>query len=146
MKVLFVAGFGPVHRDPVAAPALYVEALGLPLRRDDDGYWHPDRLPGVKSFARWPLAQAAQSCFGAETWPAAVPVPQAWVEFDVEFDGEDVAAATAELAARGYALLVAERDEPWGQTVTRLLGPEGLLVGITRTPALRDAAPSSTGG
>lgn len=142
MKVLFVAGFGPVLRDPVATPALYVDALGLPLRRDDDGYWHTERLPGVKSFARWPLAQAAQSCFGAETWPEAAPVPQAWVEFDVE----DVAAATAELAARDYALLVAERDEPWGQTVTRLLGPEGLLVGITRTPALRDAAPSPTGG
>ena len=142
MKVLFVAGFGPVLRDPVAGPALYVDALGLPLGRDDDGYWHTERLPGVKSFALWPLSQAAQSCFGTETWPEEVPVPQAWVEFDVE----DVAAATVELAERGYALLVSERDEPWGQTVTRLLGPEGLLVGITRTPAFRDAEPQPTGG
>ena len=142
MQVLFVAGFGPILRDPIAAPALYVEALGLPLQRDDDGYWHTEQLPGVKSFALWPLAQAAQSCFGTETWPTDVPAPQAWVEFDVA----DVAAASAELAARGYALLVAERDEPWGQTVTRLLGPEGLLVGITRTPALREAEPEPPGG
>ena len=62
-----------------------------------------------------------------------MPIPQAWIEFDVD----DVAAATAELAARGYRLLVAARDEPWGQTVTRLLGPEGLLVGITATPWMR---------
>jgi hypothetical protein len=31
----------------------------------------------------------------------------------------------------------AARKEPWGQVVTRLLGPEGLLVGITYTPLIR---------
>ena len=34
-------------------------------------------------------------------------------------------------------VLVANKTEPWGQTVSRLLGPEGLLVGITYTPDLR---------
>jgi hypothetical protein len=92
MKVLFVAGFGPILRDSVAGPALYVDALDLPLERDDDGYWHTERLPGVKSFALWPLSQAAQSCFGTETWPEDIPVPQAWVEFDYvgrSGDGEE---------------------------------------------------------
>ena len=37
----------------------------------------------------------------------------------------------------GYQLLVDTRKEPWGQTVTRLLSPEGLLVGITHTPWMR---------
>ena len=50
---------------------------------------------------------------------------------------DDVAAATADLQARGYRVLVANKTEPWGQTVSRLLGPEGLLVGITYTPDLR---------
>ena len=54
-----------------------------------------------------------------------------------EFDVEDVAAASAVLKQRGYTLLVEAREEPWGQTVTRLLSPEGLLVGITRTPWMR---------
>jgi hypothetical protein len=45
--------------------------------------------------------------------------------------------ATAELTSQGYKLLVATQKEPWGQTVTRLLGPEGLLVGITHTPSMR---------
>jgi hypothetical protein len=61
-------------------------------------------------------------------------VPQGWIEFDVD----DVAAATAELEAGGYQVLVSNKVEPWGQTVTRLLGPEGLLVGITHTPSLRN--------
>ena len=60
-------------------------------------------------------------------------MPQAWIEFDVA----DIAAATMELESKGFRLLVANREEPWGQAVTRLLGPEGLLVGITRTPWLR---------
>jgi hypothetical protein len=136
MKVLFVAGFGPIVRDQAAAKALYLDTLGLPLDVDADGYSHTDRLPGVRAFALWPLEQAAQSCFGSDAWPADVPIPQAWIEFDVD----DVEAATAELTARGYAPLVTTRTEPWGQTVTRLLGPEGLLVGLTVTPWMRDEA------
>ena len=53
-----------------------------------------------------------------------------WIEFDVG----DIEKATAELKSQGYKLLVATQKEPWGQIVTRLLGPEGLLVGITHTP------------
>jgi catechol 2,3-dioxygenase-like lactoylglutathione lyase family enzyme len=133
VKVLFVAGFGPVYRDQAATTALYRDTLGLPFE-EDDGYFHTDKLPGVKAFALWPLAQAAQSCFGTDTWPDDVPVPQAWLEFDVD----DLETATAELKARGYRLLVTARKEPWGQTVTRLLGPEGLLIGVTVTPWMRD--------
>jgi uncharacterized glyoxalase superfamily protein PhnB len=60
-------------------------------------------------------------------------VPQGWIEFEVD----DVAAATVELESKGYRVLVAAKEEPWGQTVTRLVGPDGLLVGITWTPSLR---------
>ena len=66
-------------------------------------------------------------------WPADVPEPHSWLEFDVE----DVATATAALKALGYRLLVEARKEPWGQTVTRLLSPEGILVGLTFTPWMR---------
>lgn len=133
MEVLFVAGFGPISTDAGAARGFYRDMLGLRFQEDGD-YLHTGDLGGVKHFAVWPLADAAQSCFGQAAWPDAIPHPQAWVEFDVA----DLAAATAELEARGYRLLVANREEPWGQGVTRLLGPEGLLVGLTRTPWLRD--------
>jgi catechol 2,3-dioxygenase-like lactoylglutathione lyase family enzyme len=133
IDVLFVAGFGPIVRDPAASRKFYVEALGLPFKEDAGGYLHTAELDGVKHFALWPLSQAAESCFGTDQWPANLPVPQAWLEFDVE----NIEQATAELKSQGYQLLVASRKEPWGQIVTRLLGPEGLLVGITHTPAMR---------
>lgn len=43
--------------------------------------------------------------------------------------------ATAELESRGYRMLVKNKKEPWGQTVSRFMSPEGLLVGVTFTPA-----------
>lgn len=132
MKVLFVAGFGPIVADMPATRAFYADALGLPLDGDDT-YLSAQGVDGVKHFALWPLAGAAQSCFGTDTWPSDLPTPQAWIEFDVE----DVAAATKELEERGCRVLLAAKQEPWGQTVTRLLGPDGLLVGITYTPQLR---------
>ena len=34
----------------------------------------------------------------------------------------------------GHRLLKEATEEPWGQTVARLLSPDGLLVGLTYTP------------
>ena len=34
-------------------------------------------------------------------------------------------------------MLVRNKKEPWGQTVSRFISPEGLLVGITFTPWMR---------
>ena len=55
LKVVFVAGFGPIVRDPQASQALYVGALGLPLqsRPEDPGYFHGETLDGVRHFALW---------------------------------------------------------------------------------------------
>ena len=137
MKILFVAGFGPIVPDPDKSRTFYAEDLGIPFEVTDN-YHHTDQLEGVKAFALWSLADAAESCFGADAWPADVPVPQAWLEFDVD----DVTGAAAELEARGHRLLAAPKTEPWGQTVARLLSPEGLLLGITHTPWMRDKAGS----
>jgi len=91
-------------------------------------------LNGAKSFALWPLEQAAQSCFGKDSWPGDLAAPQAWLELDVD----NVEKATAELEARGHRMLVRNKKEPWGQIVSRFISPEGLLVGITFTPWMRD--------
>jgi catechol 2,3-dioxygenase-like lactoylglutathione lyase family enzyme len=135
MKVLFVAGFGPLTQDSKASQAFYVDTLKLPVepRPENPDYYHTEKLDGVRHFALWPLAEAAQSCFGSNVWPKDVPKPHSWMEFEVE----DVAAASAHLRERGYKLLVEARKEPWGQTVTRLLSPEGILVGVTHTPWMR---------
>ena len=134
LKVVFVAGFGPLVKDAAVSNAFYVDVLGLPLEQQaGGGYYHGEKLDGVRHFALWPLSEAAQSCFGANAWPADLPEPHSWLEFDVE----DIATATAALRTRGYTLLVEARKEPWGQTVTRLLSPEGILVGLTFTPWMR---------
>ena len=132
-SILFIAGFGPIVPDVAASRKLYGESLGISFKEETGGYLHTEFLDGAKTFALWPLSQAAQSCFGRDSWPNDVPVPQAWLEFDVE----DVEKATAELESRGYRMLIKNQKEPWGQIVSRLLSPEGLLIGITFTPAFR---------
>lgn len=134
INVLFIAGFGPIVRDTTQSRKLYREVLGIAFKQETGEYLHTEALKGAKTFALWPLSQAAQSCFGKVSWPDNVPVPQAWLEFDVD----SVPEATAALEARGYRVLIKSKKEPWGQTVSRFLSPEGLLVGITFTPAMRE--------
>jgi len=137
MKVLFIAGFGPIATDIDESRRLYGDALGITFKVEEGDYLHTEQVDGAKTFAVWPLAQAAESCFGTIQWPTDVVVPQAWLEFDVD----DIEAATRELEERGFRLLVQNRSEPWGQVVTRLLSPEGLLVGVTITPGMRGEKP-----
>lgn len=136
MKILFVASFSPISADPAASRRLYVDALGLPLDQGHGDYVFSESIGGCKHFGLWPLAEAAQACFGKDTWPSDVAVPQASLELEVD----DVSAAAAELESKGHRLLHPARTEPWGQTIARLLGPEGLLVGVCHTPWLRQRA------
>ena len=136
MNIEFLSTIAVVAADPPASRRLYADTLGLPLDGGADGdYFHTDQLPGVKHFGVWPLEQAAQACFGASEWPPGVTVPQASIEFEVA-DAGAVSDAAAELRSAGFDLLHDAREEPWGQTVARLLSAEGLIVGISYAPAL----------
>lgn len=134
MKIEFIASVAVISPDPPASHRLYVDAIDLPLEGQDD-YIHSESIGGCKHFGVWPLAQAAQACFGTTEWPADRRVPQASIEFEVA-DPEAVAAAGEELGAAGYEPLHPAREEPWGQTVTRVLSSEGLIIGISYAPAL----------
>lgn len=134
LKALFIAGFGPIVRDPGESRKLYGDALGIPFKEEAGGYLHTEAVSGAKSFALWPLSQAAQSCFGKDSWPKDIPAPQAWLEFDVD----SVEKTTAVLESGGYRMLVKNKTEPWGQIVSRFISPEGLLAGVTFTPWMRD--------
>jgi hypothetical protein len=135
VKVLFIAGFGPIVRDGAPSRKLYVNDLGLTFKEESGGYLHTEALQGARTFALWPLSQAAQSCFGRDSWPGDIPVPQAWLEFEVN----SVESATAALEQRSYRMLVKNKKEPWGQMVSRFVSPEGLLVAVTFTPSMREA-------
>ncbi len=136
MDIEFMATIALITPDAAASRRLYVETLGLPLAGESEGgYLHTDRVPGVKHLGIWPLSQAAEACFGSEDWPDRIAVPQVSIEFDVA-DVPSVQAAADELRAAGHALLHPVREEPWGQTVVRLLSPEGAIVGISYTPPM----------
>lgn len=150
MEISFVAGFGPVTRDAEVSRSFWAGAIGLPLTELAPRYWHSEAVPGTKAFAVWPLDQAAESVFGSPEWPQEHAVPQAWLEVDVA-DAEAVGDAVAELRAGGLTVLRGAAEEPWGQTTSRLLSPEGLLVGVCHTPWMHaaaapdDAAPPDAG-
>lgn len=134
VKILFIAGFGPIVHDQDASRRLYVKGLGIPFKEESGGYLHTDALQGAKEFALWPLSQAAESCFGSSTWPNTLAAPHAWLEFDVD----SVERATSELESMGYTMLIKNKKEPWGQTVSRFLDSDGILVGLTFTPSMRE--------
>jgi catechol 2,3-dioxygenase-like lactoylglutathione lyase family enzyme len=136
VQIQFIASTAAIAADPEASRRLYVDALGLPLdHAEDDDYYHSDKIGGSKHFGVWPLTQAAQACFGSTEWPAEHPIPQASIEFEV-VDVDAVTTAAKELTDGGFSLLHDARLEPWGQTVARLLSPEGLVVGISFAPSL----------
>lgn len=137
MRISFVAGFGPIVRDVEASRAFWERGLGITLEEAAPSYFTNDDLEGVRAFALWPLDQAAESTFGGAPWPADIPAPTTWMELDVA-SAEDVGSAVAELEAAGHRVLRGPHEEPWGQTTSRLLSPEGLLVGVTFTPWMHD--------
>lgn len=137
MNVEFIASVAVVAADPPQSRKLFMDALGLPLEGEGDGYYSSGSIPGSKHFGVWPLSEAAQACFGTPAWPADRVIPQASIEFEVE-NADAVAAAGGELERAGFELLHPARTEPWGQTVTRLLTSDGLIVGISYAPALHN--------
>ncbi|MEO8511305.1 MAG: VOC family protein [Chloroflexota bacterium] len=141
MKISFVAGFGPIVRDVAASRAFWGGGLGIDLEEAAPSYYTNDSLEGVRAFALWPLAQAAESTFGTDAWPDDISAPQAWIEVDVASVGE-VNGGVAELEQAGHRVLRGVHEEPWGQTTSRLLSPEGLLVGITYTPWMHKDEPA----
>lgn len=136
MDIEFIASMSVIAAEPAESRKLYVEALGLPLKAaEGDDYFHSEEIAGAKHFGVWPLAQAAQACFGTPEWPSERTVPQASIEFEVA-DAAAVAAAAEELEADGFELLHGAREEPWGQTVARLQCVDSLIVGISFAPWL----------
>jgi catechol 2,3-dioxygenase-like lactoylglutathione lyase family enzyme len=138
MDVQFVASVAPIVRDADATRLFYQDALGLSFEGKEGDYMFTQKLEGTKHFGLWPLLEAASACSGTTDWPADIPVPQARIEFEVA----DVAAAAADLTAKGYRLIHHARTEPWAQITARLLSPEGLLVAVCYTPSFHDTRDS----
>jgi hypothetical protein len=55
MDVSFITSVAVITPDPKVSRGLYVDALGLPLIEEGDGYLHSEGIDGCKSFGVWPL-------------------------------------------------------------------------------------------
>lgn len=137
MQIMCITGVSVITPQPADSRKLYRDDLGLPLEAAEPGaeYYFTEHVEGAKHFGVWPLAEAAEACFGSPTWPSQQPVPQASIEFEVASEAA-VADAASELQAKGHTLLHGARKEPWGQTVARLQSVEGLVIGISYAPVL----------
>jgi catechol 2,3-dioxygenase-like lactoylglutathione lyase family enzyme len=137
MQIEFVASVAVITGDVAASRALYLDALGLPLKQLDGDYYASEEIGGCKHFGVWPIEQAAEACFGTRTWPEDIARPQLSLEFELA-DPAAVADGVHELRSRGYEMLHDAKVEPWGQTVARLLSPEGAIVGLSYAPSLHE--------
>jgi catechol 2,3-dioxygenase-like lactoylglutathione lyase family enzyme len=136
VKIESIAGFAVITKQTEPSKTLYRDVLRLPMQEKSD-YLSMDRFEGANHFGVWPLAMAAQSCFGQETWPDDLPEPQATIEFELS-DVDAVHVAVDEMKAGGQAFVHEARVEPWGQTIARFVSPEGLLVGLSYAPWLHE--------
>ena len=140
MQIQFIASVSLISAHPVTTRGLLTRTFGLPLEAGsaDPDYVFSERIEGTKHFGVWPLAQAAEACFGTGDWPRDLPVPQVSVEFEVASE-QAVADAEEELRAQGIRVLHPTRKEPWGQIVCRLLSAEGAILGVSFAPWLHGA-------
>jgi hypothetical protein len=102
MQVTGMSGFGPVLSDTTEQEKLCTDDLGIAFEEVYDDYRFTEHLKGARHFSLMPLSRLPTSLFDGSAWPADVTVRQAWVEFQVD----DIDAATQELQDRGYTLLV----------------------------------------
>ena len=137
MKIHSIASVSCVVKDSDVSARLYRDVLAVSFEGGEGDYLFTERLPGVKHFGLWPLAEAAKACFGSSEWPDGLSRPQASVEFEVA-SVADVGSAADELRQAGCSLLHDAKEEPWGQTITRLITDDGIIVGICYTPWFHD--------
>jgi hypothetical protein len=72
IKVLFVAGFGPIFRETATSRKLYSEALGIPLK-EESGYLHTEALQRV-DLARESIAAEAVEHWKASPFQSRAPL------------------------------------------------------------------------
>lgn len=137
MRIESVTSVAVITADAKASLALYRDVLGLPLKQLDGDYFASEEIRGCNHFGVWPIEQAAEACFGTRAWPEDLTRPQMSIEFELA-DAIAVADGVQEFRSRGYQMLHDAKVEPWGQTVARLLSPEGAVVGLSYAPSLHE--------
>lgn len=77
MEILFVSSFAVVAPDPVESRKLFIDALGLPLKRHEgDDYFFSEQIGGAKHFGVWPLSRPPRPASGPRPGRRIGPYPR----------------------------------------------------------------------
>jgi len=127
-----LAGIAEVVDDLQAAVSFYRNDLGLEVDDSVSADYASVKIPGVIHFGLWSREAAAEATFGDRG-----AVDRVALGLTIEFEVEEVPAASQALESRGIELLHGPKTEPWGQTTARFALPSGALCGIAATPWAR---------
>jgi len=118
--------------DLEAAVSFYRHDLGLEVDDSVSADYASVKIPGVIHFGLWSRQAAAEATFGDRS-----AVDRVTPGLTIEFEVDEVPAASQALEGRGIKLLHGPKTEPWGQTTARFALPSGALCGIAETPWAR---------
>ena len=132
-----MASIGEIVDDMAAAVAFYRNVLGLEVEWNEGTGYATAKVAGAMHFGIWSREAAAEATLGDKEAASRIPLG-----FTVEFEVNEVQAASSTLESKGWKVLQAPRTEDWGQTTSRFLSPSGALCGIAETPWARDLSGS----
>ena len=132
-----VASIGEIVDDMAAAVAFYRDVLGLEVEWNEGTGYATAKVAGAMHFGIWSREAAAEATLGDKEAASRIPLG-----FTVEFEVDEVQAASSTLESKGWKVLQAPRTEDWGQTTSRFLSPSGALCGVAETPWARDLSGS----
>ena len=127
-----LAGIAEIVDDLEAAVSFYRNDLGLEVDDSVSADYASVKVPGVIHFGLWSREAAAEATFGDRG-----AVDRVALGLTIEFEVNEVPAASQALDGRGIKLLHGPKTEPWGQTTARFALPSGALCGIAETPWAR---------
>jgi catechol 2,3-dioxygenase-like lactoylglutathione lyase family enzyme len=132
-----IASIAEIVEDMAAAVAFYRDVLGLEVEWTEGTGYAMAKVPGVAHFGIWSRESAAEATLGDKEAASRIPLG-----FTVEFEVDEVQAASSTLESKGWQVLQAPRTEDWGQTTSRFLSPSGALCGVAETPWARELSGS----
>ena len=128
-----VASIGEIVEDIDAAVHFYRDVLGLRVEHTEGSGYGQVEVAGTLHFGLWARKAAAEATFGSSGAADRVPLG-----FTVEFEVDDVEAASKSIASEGWKLSQPPKKEDWGQVTSRFISPGGSLCGISETPWARE--------
>jgi len=127
-----VAGVAEIVEDLGEALKFYRDTLGLEVKQQEGDDYAVVAVPGILHFGVWNRGHAAECTLGSRELAHQIPLG-----FTLEFEVDDVTAASDKITGNAYKMAQDPREEPWGQKTCRMFSPGGSVLGFAETPWAR---------